>query len=119
MGPRRCAPAIAARSSAGFSTAPITLIGIRKPTPTSRPLSRDDLSGKRKCKDALLREFGFPVDGKPLIGIITRAGGPERRGPDRLRRTGARRRGCAPRRARLRRSQVRKAVPGTCRGLSL
>ena len=37
--------------------------------------SREDLSGKRKCKDALLREFGFPVDGTPLIGVITRLAG--------------------------------------------
>ena len=37
--------------------------------------SARDLSGKRKCKEALLREFGFPVDGKPLIGVITRLAG--------------------------------------------
>jgi len=37
--------------------------------------SREDLSGKFECKQALLREFGFPADGakdRPLIGVISR-----------------------------------------------
>jgi len=37
--------------------------------------SREDLSGKLACKQALLREFGFPVErakDRPLIGVISR-----------------------------------------------
>jgi len=37
--------------------------------------TRSDLSGKRKCKEALLREFGFPAEnasGRPLLGIVSR-----------------------------------------------
>lgn len=36
--------------------------------------SREDLSGKRACKKALLEEFGLPTDDldRPLIGIISR-----------------------------------------------
>src|SRR4029077_6808729 len=38
--------------------------------------SRADLSGKRKCKEALLREFGFPADARtPLLGVVTRLAG--------------------------------------------
>ena len=33
----------------------------------------DDLSGKRLCKEALLKEFGLPVDTeRPLIGVVSR-----------------------------------------------
>lgn len=37
--------------------------------------SADDLSGKRECKAALLKQFGFPVErviDRPLIGVISR-----------------------------------------------
>jgi len=36
--------------------------------------SIDDLSGKRICKEHLLREFGLPADaiGRPLLGIVSR-----------------------------------------------
>jgi starch synthase len=36
--------------------------------------SRDDMAGKRVCKEALLREFGFPPEAprRPLIGAVTR-----------------------------------------------
>jgi len=37
--------------------------------------SATDLSGKRTCKQALLREFGLPAEGaqaRPVIGIVTR-----------------------------------------------
>ena len=36
--------------------------------------SPDDLSGKRKCKKDLLKEFGLPADDgeRPLIGIVSR-----------------------------------------------
>ena len=36
--------------------------------------SADDLSGKRACKEDILREFGFPEDqiDRPLVGIVSR-----------------------------------------------
>lgn len=37
--------------------------------------SVDDLSGKRKCKAALLERFGFPVEDvidRPLVGVVSR-----------------------------------------------
>ena len=39
-----------------------------------RNYSASDLSGKRECKQALLREFGLSQDGvdRPLIGIVSR-----------------------------------------------
>src|SRR5205814_1994735 len=40
--------------------------------------SPEDLSGKRICKEALLKEFGFPIDraqDRPLIGVVTRLAG--------------------------------------------
>ncbi|MGD0298963.1 MAG: glycogen synthase GlgA [Bryobacteraceae bacterium] len=38
-----------------------------------RKYSVNDLSGKRECKKALLKEFGFPADlNRPVIGIVSR-----------------------------------------------
>src|SRR5580692_1178855 len=38
-----------------------------------RKYSVNDLSGKRECKKALLKEFGFPPDlNRPVIGIVSR-----------------------------------------------
>lgn len=34
--------------------------------------SKNDLSGKTKCKEALLAELGLPIDDEPVIGIVTR-----------------------------------------------
>ena len=34
--------------------------------------SAANISGKKKCKEALLREMGLPADDAPVIGIVTR-----------------------------------------------
>lgn len=33
---------------------------------------KDDISGKAKCKESLLKELGLTVDDEPVIGIVTR-----------------------------------------------
>ncbi len=37
--------------------------------------SADDMSGKRECKLALMRECGFEQDGRPVIAVISRLAG--------------------------------------------
>ena len=40
--------------------------------------SADDLSGKAKCKQDLLKEFGLAADTQlPVVGIVSRFAGPE------------------------------------------
>ena len=34
--------------------------------------SKDDISGKMKCRNGLLNELGFDADNAPVIGIVSR-----------------------------------------------
>lgn len=69
----------ALRARAGVLTGILNGIDYREWSPDVDPhlpaqYSVDDLSGKRICKAALLREFGLPDDAidQPLIGIVSR-----------------------------------------------